>query len=402
MEEATAFLSKCRTVPLDPQSVPCSLAGLKVFAQASAWKHVVEMSGKLLAQSESSTENGLSFVLRTRFEGLFRMKMFDELTHEVTRILEQEAAKSNKNMDVVLALRLLIAEILSLTGRGEEALTELTVLKRGLGEGGGAGAGADAGQGSNPLWLWRTKNSIVNVAMRMRLWRTAIGEMTGMISEVEAAKADEMEYAKAEIVLLGRLSRAMLQIGAVKAGVAYFQKAKERLEDLESRAEAGAAESDVAEHVQLTSGLVLFSQGNFEEAFSTFGAILSKAQGRQSSDTSAVVLDASEDSSNNRGKKAPVLCSIELEESLLAVAVNNFAVTALHLRKMNVSVSKLESLIREDPVRYLSDPVVFNLSTLYELSCSPEVSTKKKLVLKKCAEMYLVDDGPLNWRSFRL
>ena len=393
MEEATAFLSKCRTVPLNPESVPCSLAGLKVFAQASAWKYVVEMSGKLLAQSESPTTFGLSFVLRTRFEGLFRMKMFDELTHEATKILEQEAAKSNKNMDVVLALRLLIAEILSLTGRGEEALTELSVLKRGLGEDGG----------SNPLWLWRTKNSIVNVAIRMRLWRTAIGEMMGMLSDVgEAAKAGGTEYAKAEIVLLCRLSRAMLQIGAVKAGVAYFQQAKERLGELESRTEPGAAESDLAEHVQLTSGLVLFSQGNFEEAFPTFGAILSKAQGRQSSDTSAVVLEANEDSSNNGGKNAPILCQIELEESLLAVAVNNFAVTALHLRKMNVSVSKLESLIREDPVRYLSDPVVFNLATLYELSCSPEVSTKKKLVLRKCAETYLVDDGPLNWRSFRL
>lgn len=100
--------------------------------------------------------------------------------------------------------------------------------------------------------------------------------------------------------------------------------------------------------------------------------------------------------------RLPFLPGIELEESLLSVAVNNIAVAALHLRKMTLSVSRLEKLILEDPVRYLTDAVVFNLCTLYELSCSPEVSTSKKKVLQRVASVYLVDDPILNYKSLRL
>ena len=46
--------------------------------------------------------------------------------------------------------------------------------------------------------------------------------------------------------------------------------------------------------------------------------------------------------------------------------------------------------------------VVFNLCTLYDLSCSPEISVMKKKVLQQFAGVYHMEDPVLHWRSFRL
>ena len=94
--------------------------------------------------------------------------------------------------------------------------------------------------------------------------------------------------------------------------------------------------------------------------------------------------------------------AVQLEESVLAAAVSNYAICALYLRRIPTAVDLLESLILEDPIHHLTDPVVFNLCTLYDLSCSPEVSTTKKKVLQRFALKFHLDDPVLHWRSFRL
>jgi hypothetical protein len=91
---------------------------------------------------------------------------------------------------------------------------------------------------------------------------------------------------------------------------------------------------------------------------------------------------------------------VEMEESVLPFAVNNFAVCSLHLRRIKAAVEKIEELVQDDPARYMIDPVVFNLCTMYDLSFGPNVSTEKKKTLQIVAEKYNIDD--LSWRSFRL
>lgn len=91
---------------------------------------------------------------------------------------------------------------------------------------------------------------------------------------------------------------------------------------------------------------------------------------------------------------------VEMEENLLPIAVNNFAVCSLHLRKIKAAVSKVEELIQDDPSRHMIDPIIFNLCTMYDLSFGPTVSTEKKKTLQSIAEKYNIDD--LSWRSFRL
>lgn len=60
----------------------------------------------------------------------------------------------------------------------------------------------------------------------------------------------------------------------------------------------------------------------------------------------------------------------------------------------------MEQLIQDDPTQNLIDPIVFNLCTMYDLSCSPDVSIEKKKALQEVANHYHIED--LHWKSFRL
>ena len=91
---------------------------------------------------------------------------------------------------------------------------------------------------------------------------------------------------------------------------------------------------------------------------------------------------------------------LEAEDSLLAVAVNNFSICCLNLKQLGAAVEAMEKLIQHDPIRNMVDPIVFNLCTMYDLSCAPEVATMKKKTLQQVASMYHISD--LHWRSFRL
>jgi hypothetical protein len=92
----------------------------------------------------------------------------------------------------------------------------------------------------------------------------------------------------------------------------------------------------------------------------------------------------------------------DYDESILAMAVNNYSICALFLRRVHVAVSSLESLILEDPPRHMIDATVFNLCTLYEIASAPELSTIKKRVLHKVATLFHINDPQLHWQSFRL
>ena len=90
------------------------------------------------------------------------------------------------------------------------------------------------------------------------------------------------------------------------------------------------------------------------------------------------------------------------EESLVSMSVNNYSVCALYTKRVRESIDSLERLIQRDPARYMIDPVVFNLCTLYDLSCGPEMSGRKKLAMQRVAAQYNIHEPLLNVKSFRL
>jgi hypothetical protein len=88
------------------------------------------------------------------------------------------------------------------------------------------------------------------------------------------------------------------------------------------------------------------------------------------------------------------------EDDLLVSCTNNLALCALYTCRMREAVSILESLIRENPTEYLTDCLVFNLCTLYELGHDNATSEKRKKILQSIAIRFTLHD--IGIENFRL
>lgn len=457
-----SFLSRCRTLPLDPREVSEKEAGLLVFARASAWAHVVDLSENLLKGVDSDGSD-FTLTLRLRLQGLYKLKMFDVLSNEASKILTSEekiyytkmkdlgrsdninssssssivgskgvgtsagaddasVGGTSSSEDIIFSMRLLLADIKAMTGQGEEALQQLYALKDHLTQTSSSIASSSRTPTNHQWWLWRTRNAIVSAAIRQRQWRAAIGEITSMCEDTRRQACSNKptvarSLLRAEIVLQCRLARILLQIGAMKASISACDVAASLLNALGGTGGGGGLSEvdtvndkmdqqqheDMTNYFELTRGLVLFGRDKYEEAMNVFSALIDKEQMKQVTATmepSIALLPPSTPSQN--GYYHPLASVVEMEDTLLPAVINNYAICALYLRKVAAAISKLEGLILDDPVRYMVDPVVFNLCTLYDLSFAPAMSTLKKKVLQNVALAYHVGDPVLHWRSFRL
>jgi hypothetical protein len=248
------------------------------------------------------------------------------------------------------------------------------------------------------------------------------------------------KYTIAKVVILCRISRTLIQIGALKSAGDYLDKATTVFEKCQLDSDPRRAVLET--HIEITKGLLCFSNDQvcfflclssisnlsrmlqFVDACDLFKSVIDSAIntrasnfGSMSSATGSFLLGEDRDSEatedEGQMKDASYVMSpdfsilahrcagvVEMEDSLLPIAVNNFAVCSLHLRKIKGAVSKMEELVQDDPPRHMIDPVIFNLCTMYDLSFGPNVSTEKKKTLQQIAEKYNIDD--LHWRSFRL
>jgi hypothetical protein len=116
------FISKCKKFPMDTNAVPAN-ALIQTFALSSAWKQVVDLSSKV---NDTKTSSAISVTTRLRLEGLYRLKMFDDLSSEAGNVLVAERARfvvMQKDSEAYIqcsntmyALRLLLAEVKAMTG----------------------------------------------------------------------------------------------------------------------------------------------------------------------------------------------------------------------------------------------------------------------------------------------
>ena len=216
-------------MPLDPSTVPATLDGLQVLARSHAWRHVVELSSRV---ADSRADCPISLGTKLRLEGLFRLKMFDDLSFEATNLLSalrtrilrdvdsDEAVRSSNNIN---AMRLLISEVKTMTGNGEDAFQDMFQLRDELEK----QTALDPLSAVSPSlwWTWRVTSSIINAAIRQRLWRMALGELLGFLSSLRtkhksmadalyssSSKESVKGFRRVEIIVLCRLSRILLQV----------------------------------------------------------------------------------------------------------------------------------------------------------------------------------------------
>ena len=221
--------------------MPANLNGLQILARSSAWRHVIELSDRVIEANEATT---ISVATRLRLEGLFRLKMFDDLSHEAGQILAAERLKRPQhqpaedliqNMNKIYAMQLLLAEVKAMTGNGEDAFHELFQLREEMDV---AITGSHTSPSLTPAewWSWRITSCIINTAIRQRLWRIALSELIGLIKSLRSrhnfnmnmnmdekispsssdlfALSNEpiLSFRKLEIAVLCRISRILLQV----------------------------------------------------------------------------------------------------------------------------------------------------------------------------------------------
>lgn len=402
--QARAFLdSGGAPPPLDLQDVQIGEKAqqLRALVAHGAWGEVAGLSEGaatapdmlLEGAEEEGAESGpvLSALLAARLQALLRLRMFDALQEElppVLQALQRAISVQGGQRDVwgcvtFVRLRVLQAEVNALTGRGELALEELLRIHSQLARQAGQAAAGKAQR----LQRWRVRSATVNVAIKQRLFKLASSQLFALLAEVrqlagrekQTGAAEEAQGLRwAEVVLLCRLARLFLHQGALQLGISHCDEAMEVV------TAARLDEDPVAQHVQLTRGLALFSISDYGEASKIFEELLLK-QADAGAGAGAVSCYA--------GAVFP--------EDVHSSCVNSFAVCALHLKRMGSSIQRLEALVLQNPARHLTDPIVFNLCTLYDLSCSAQASLARKHVLQRVAALYHVT-GAINPKSYRL
>jgi hypothetical protein len=216
---------------VNPSAVPADLNGLQTLARSSAWKHVVGLASKINDSSKAITIN---LPTKLRLEGLFRLKMFDDLAFETTNLLSSERMKLLRNTDGaeaikssnnIYAMQLLLSEVKAMTGNSDDAFQDLCELRRELEEE-IATIPSPVNISSHQWWLWRVTSSIINTAIRQRLWRMALAELTGLLDsmrtkfqaitslDTSASSTFSESFRRVEVIILCHLSRILLQVAA--------------------------------------------------------------------------------------------------------------------------------------------------------------------------------------------
>lgn len=443
------FLAGCRP-PLLVQDIPSNLSGLYTLKEICAWQAAADLSGKLLFEEESTMEGDLSKISCIRFEALFRMKKYDDLIVEVGNILNAEekrmeaersalggdAHAAQPNYNLTISMRLLLYEMKMMTGRSQEALEKLFVLRESLAESLQSTQSNEEDNSSNnnsnktliSFWLWQVRCHIVNAFIRQRNWKAAavdlqhmLVELGHLIQEAESSGATEeaASMTKAKVLLLLKLSRVLLQIGSVKLSTPCFEQASALFAHEAAADTAGVSvrDSQMQSQLMLTQGLLLFCTEQYSQALDVFSTVIEAEGSEQLDAVDAGSFFASTHTQMrcvnistifSRGISSSVaICSVlaafdDFQQPLLVAATNNAAVCALYVKRVEHAVGILEKIVKRDPPRHMIDPIVFNLCTLYDLSYSADISTLKKKVLQRVASNYQIDDAILHWRSFRL
>mmetsp|Transcript_36274 Transcript_36274/g.67602 ORF Transcript_36274/g.67602 Transcript_36274/m.67602 type:complete len:433 (-) Transcript_36274:694-1992(-) len=296
------FISKISTPPINAALISRNISGLHILASCNAWKQVIELSFELMQGNTLNAyqdgQEDLSVVFVMRMIGLFRLKLLDELQQDCSAVLAHEESKlltlitgtevvieaekgglgtfleyprppiDTYRVDNIVSLQLLFAEVKVVTGHGDEALNWLYMLKKWLStpEDTSVDSATSSAWCRAALWKWKVMWSIVNVLIRQRLWRQSIKEMLCIVQEMQQLKEKEdgvdkgkrdQKFSASEILVLCRISRSLIQIGALKSAGQYLDKATMIFKD---HSWDGVGHAAVLEtHIQITKGLLCFS-----------------------------------------------------------------------------------------------------------------------------------------------
>ena len=271
--------------------------------------------------------------------------------------------------------------------------------------------------------IWRAviDNSLVNAHVRKREWRLALWSLDNLLGGLEDGASREVEYwcsragpgvvasdaersrmrdvvaAAARVELLSRQLLVLLQSGAISEAGAIQEGVRRHEAEFRSLLDPPPPPGMTAlvrmtrelalarqVHVRrwINEGLLLFAGQQYAEAAECFRDALD-----QQRRLDPIVLSGADQSHPTgcptwKDLASPTL-GFDAEPSLTVECLNNLSLCHLYSGNMHLAVQELEGLIREDPCLYLTEAVVFNLCTLYELGLDGEECARKKQLLQQ-------------------
>lgn len=259
------------------------------------------------------------------------------------------------------------------------------------------------------IWLVSVDNALANLFLRQGQWRLALGSFDRIIELIPAATKAEVRskypvaanQAELESVLtiaykceiLSRQGRTLLQVGALPQVAQVFESAKALWSGIASVISPDLENHAMVHLVQcqmdVNEALFYFAKSNHEQANESFSR--------------AVVLLRKEGSLapkyNVEDWMGPTVAGGESSSTLYSECINNMSLCALYTCRMKDAIQLLEGVIREDPTAFLTERIVFNICTLYELGSDSAASARKKRVLQLIAKRFFLHDvGPESFR----
>ncbi|GMH78556.1 hypothetical protein TL16_g07850 [Triparma laevis f. inornata] len=159
-------------------------------------------------------------------------------------------------------------------------------------------------------------------------------------------------------IMKGTLGRIALSVGDIEKAERYFEGIE-------------------GEEGEVCQGLILMSKKDFTGARDVLLKVVSKGEIEEEEKATKSVEEFWRD-----------LKVIKNEESVYMSAVNNLVLAELYLGTVAQPLARLEKLILTNPIRYMTDVVVFNLCTLYDLSGDNVVSGRRKRMLEMVGMEY--------------
>ena len=140
---------------------------------------------------------------------MFELKQYDELLLLIEQLVSDDKDEITRLPFFSLASQLLIAEARLRSGHGPEAFSRLLQLREDT---------SPPLEASSSLWRWRIDLSVINAAVRLRLWDFVVDELLSLHHTIAARietysnRSPEAELILADVVILCRLCRVYLQV----------------------------------------------------------------------------------------------------------------------------------------------------------------------------------------------
>ncbi|GAX28415.1 hypothetical protein FisN_4Hh394 [Fistulifera solaris] len=416
---------------LQPEPLPTDLSDLerlKCFVKRRSWGDASLLTEKLLRGQSShyspiynalitnsfdqklpildSQQDEMVQIMMIQCEAWIKLSRYAELGLEIERWSFCHHNDNTAPSWIPWRLHIMAASSLLYTSddpSGKEAIDALWKIRQDI-------------PAENFLSQLQVEHALSNSFLRLKDWRMALSCQERMLDLLPNACQQQVQLSaettnplaeKAAAALQGayrceilsQQGRVFLQLGATNEARQIFDMARD------AATHGSVAEETmqvmrhslvpfVPAHMSLNDGLLKFSEGQYNEALECFRHCVDLIRQR-------IEMKSAVASSNSFDMKAliPMPTGAAPEDALYSEAINNMSLCALYTCNLHEAILLMESLIREDPIKFLTERVCLNLCILYELSNETSMAAKKKKVLQLIAKRFMLHDiGPSSFR----